>query len=109
MTEPVIAGEPVANGGVGVNHRIEVRANVEAGPGCRSGCTRLASQDSGDLYVAPITTTGGLDAASGQRGGQGGLPQGLCCEGSASQTQWRAKKFLKTPRRGNHREARLFL
>jgi hypothetical protein len=29
----------------------------EAGPGCRSGCARLAPQDSGHLYVGPITAT----------------------------------------------------
>src|SRR5262245_49854869 len=29
----------------------------------------LAPQDGGDLHVAPITTTGGLDAAGGQRAG----------------------------------------
>jgi hypothetical protein len=39
----------------------------EAGPGCRSGCARLAPQDGGDLHIAPITTAGGLDAAGGQR------------------------------------------
>jgi len=29
----------------------------------------LAPQDGGDLHVTPITTTGGLDAADGQRAG----------------------------------------
>src|SRR5262245_44570920 len=46
----------------------------EAGPGCRSGCARLAPQDGGHLHVAPITTTGGLDAAGGALSGHYRFP-----------------------------------
>src|SRR5262249_15875920 len=39
----------------------------EAGPGCRSGCARLAPQDRGQLYVGSITATRAPDPAGSRR------------------------------------------